>query len=231
MATAPQPGLGLAVLLLMIVVIAPFYWIFSSSIKAPQEIIAQVPTLFPQSFTLQHYDNLLQSSAFPKYLVNSAIVAVLTMVITIVLSSLAAYGLYGCASPAAFLFRIILFARLPFRDPVLVPLYEMLSSFGLFRHRGRWWIVNVSFARAGRGLVLQAFFPRSLRAGDAAALDGGEPPADHDPDHVPLTAPGIASIAIYASSPLDRVHVRLDLSSATPTGRSGRAGRDHRPYR
>ena len=30
----------------------PFWWVFSSSIKAPPEIIARTPTMFPQSFTL-----------------------------------------------------------------------------------------------------------------------------------------------------------------------------------
>ncbi len=193
-------GLGLAVLLLMLVVIAPFYWIFSSSVKAPQEIIAQVPTLFPQSFTLQHYDNLLQSSAFPTYLVNSAIVAVLTMIITIVLSSLAAYGLYRMRFPGSdFLFRIILITYAFPGILLLVPLYEMLSSIGLIDTRWALVIVNVTFAAPFAVWMLQAFFrsvPYELE--EAAALDGASRLRIMVRIMLPLTAPGIASIAIYA---------------------------------
>ncbi len=37
--------LGLSVVVLMIFILAPFYWIFSSSIKIPQEIIARKPSI------------------------------------------------------------------------------------------------------------------------------------------------------------------------------------------
>jgi len=120
--------LGLAVLILMTVVIAPFYWIFSSSVKAPQEIIARNPTLFPRSLTLEHYDKLLGHSNFPTYLRNSLAVAFGTMVITVVLSTLAAYGLYRLRFPGRnVLFRIILITYAFPGVLLLVPLYDMMS--------------------------------------------------------------------------------------------------------
>ena len=93
----------------MVLILAPFYWIFSSSIKEPQEIIARKPTLFPQSFTTEHYHKLIDESEFPTYLRNSLTVALGTMVITVILSTLAAYGLYRLRFPGRkMLFRIIL---------------------------------------------------------------------------------------------------------------------------
>ena len=73
---------GISVFLLLFVIVGPFYYVFSASIKAPQEIIARVPTLIPHSFTLEHYQKLLRSSAFPTYLWNSVLVALGTMAIT-----------------------------------------------------------------------------------------------------------------------------------------------------
>ena len=58
-------GVALSVLLLLFVIVGPFYYVFTSSIKSPQEIIARTPTLIPHSFTLEHYEKLLRSSAFP----------------------------------------------------------------------------------------------------------------------------------------------------------------------
>ncbi len=193
-------GITLAVCLLMFLVIAPFYWIFSSSIKAPQEIIAQVPTLFPHSFTLEHYDHLLKSSAFPTYLINSAIVALMTMILTVTLSTLAAYGLYRLRFPGSkFMFRIILVTYAFPGILLLVPLYDMLSRIGLIDTRWALVIVNVTFAAPFAVWMLQAFFrsvPYELE--EAAALDGAGKLRIMIRIMLPLTAPGIASIAIYA---------------------------------
>jgi ABC-type glycerol-3-phosphate transport system permease component len=42
-------GIFFSVFILLFIVIAPFYWIFSSSIKSPQEIISRNITFLPQS--------------------------------------------------------------------------------------------------------------------------------------------------------------------------------------
>jgi multiple sugar transport system permease protein len=193
-------GIGLSVFVLLFLVIAPFYWIFSASVKAPQEIIARTPTLFPQSFTFQHYDKLLASSDFPSYLTNSAFVALMTMVITVVLSVMAAYGLYRLRFPGRkFLFRVVLATYIFPGILLLIPLYGMMSSFKLVDTLWALVIVNVTFAAPFSVWMLQAFFqgvPDEIE--EAAALDGANRFDIITRIILPLTAPGIASIAIYA---------------------------------
>ncbi len=192
--------LALSVLVLMVVVLAPFYWIFSSSIKEPQEIIARRPTLFPQSFTLQHYDKLLNHSQFPTYLRNSLIVAVGTMVITVVLSTLAAYGLYRLRFPGRqVLFRVILVTYAFPGVLLLVPLYNMMSKLGLVDRLLALVIVDVTLAAPFAVWMLQAFFrtiPQELE--EAAALDGATRLGIIVRILLPLAAPGVAAIAIFA---------------------------------
>ena len=130
--------LVLSLLFLILLVFAPFYWIFSASIKIPQEIIARIPTFFPHSFTLQHYHKLLRSSAYPTYLGNSMLVALGTMAITVVLATLAAYGLYRIKflSRQA-IFRIILVTYAFPGVLLLIPLYNVMNAIGLIdRTRG-----------------------------------------------------------------------------------------------
>ncbi|MBN2470880.1 MAG: carbohydrate ABC transporter permease [Anaerolineae bacterium] len=193
-------GLSLSVIVLMVIVVAPFYWIFTASIKAPQEIIAQVPTLFPRSFTLEHYDHLLASSAFPTYMLNSSIVALATMAITVVLSTMAAYGLYRLRIPGHdFLFKIILVTYAFPGILVLVPMYDMLTQIGIIDSLQALMVVNVTFAAPFAVWMLQAFFrsvPYELE--EAAALDGAGRIRIMLQIMLPLTTPGIASIAIYA---------------------------------
>ena len=56
--------LAAALVFLVALVALPFWWVFSSSFKLPQEIISRSPTFFPQSFTSQHYVGLLSRSAY-----------------------------------------------------------------------------------------------------------------------------------------------------------------------
>jgi multiple sugar transport system permease protein len=192
--------LGLSIVILMILVLAPFYWIFSSSIKVPQEIIARKPTLFPQSFTTQHYSKLFNKSPFPTYLRNSLIVAAGTMLITVVLSTLAAYGLYRMRFPGRkMLFRIILITYAFPGVLLLVPMYQMMTALHLVDRLVALVIVDVTLAAPFAVWMLQAFFrtiPQELE--EAAALDGATRLGIIVRIMLPLAAPGVASIAIFA---------------------------------
>lgn len=191
---------GLLIVLLMFVVLLPFYWIFSSSVKAPQEIIAQTPTILPQSFTLEHYANLLEASPYPIYLRNSVIVSAGTMIITVILSTSAAYALYRLQFPGRdVLFRVILVAYAFPGVLLLIPFYTMMSSLRLLDTLAGLMVINVTFTAPFAVWMLQAFFrtiPRELE--EAAALDGANLLQIIVRVLVPLSAPGVASVAIFA---------------------------------
>lgn len=193
-------GITAGVLVLLLVVVAPFYYVVTSSFKLPQEIISRTPTLFPLPFTLQHYEKLLRSSAFPSYLANSLIVAAGTMAISVTLSTLAAYGLYRLRLPGRdLLFRIILVTYAFPGVLLLIPLYGMLSSLGLIDSLLALVIVNVTFTAPFAVWMLQAFFgsiPAELE--EAAALDGASRLQTLVRVVLPLAAPGVASVAIFA---------------------------------
>lgn len=193
-------AVGAGVLLLLFVVVAPFYYVVTSSFKLPQEIISRTPSLLPLPFTWQHYEKLLRSSAFPTYLSNSLIVAAGTMAISVTLSTLAAYGLYRLRLPGRdLLFRIILVTYAFPGVLLLIPLYGMLSGLGLIDSLLALVIVNVTFTAPFAVWMLQAFFgsiPAELE--EAAALDGASRLQTLVRVVLPLAAPGVASVAIFA---------------------------------
>lgn len=191
-----------SVFVLLFIVVAPFYWIFSSSFKIPQEIISRIPTLFPQSFTLQHYQKLLAGSNYPGYLFNSTLVATLTMACTVIIAVMAAYAIYRLRFPGRNLFSRIILVTYAFPSILLlIPIFMMFSTtkpkivdtpFALV-------IVNVTLAAPFAVWMLKAFFgsvPVELE--DAAALDGANRFQTMIRIMLPLSAPGIASIAIYS---------------------------------
>lgn len=192
--------IGIALLILLSLVVAPYYWIFTASVKAPQEIIASTPTLFPQSFTPEHYQKLFSGSDFLTYLKNSLFIALGTMIITVVLSTLAAYGLYRLRFPGRkLMFRVILITYAFPGVLLLIPLYDMMTSLGLIDTLAALIVVNVTLASPFAVWMLQAFFrtiPQELE--EAAALDGASRLGIILKILLPLAAPGVAAIAIFA---------------------------------
>ena len=74
--------------------IFPFIWLTSTSLKGINEdIFAYPPTIIPQEFTFANYVDVWHRVNFIGYFANSMIVAALTVILNLVLSSLAAYPL------------------------------------------------------------------------------------------------------------------------------------------
>lgn len=178
----------------------PFWWVVSGSFKIPQEIIARVPTMFPQSFTLEHYQKLLSSSDYGTYLVNSLVVSSVSAFITLLLAIPAGYAFFRLEFKGReTYYRIILLAYAFPSIVVLIPLFGMFAKAGLVDTRTALVIVNVAFALPFAIWMLRSFFasiPKEIE--EAARLDGGPPLTVLWRIMIPLTAPGIAAVAIFA---------------------------------
>ncbi len=88
-------GRYIAMVVVLIVALAPFYWTAITSIKIDSEINTSPPTLFPRSFTTANYSQAFLSiqPAFAKDLLNSTIVAILTTILSLLFGSLCAYAI------------------------------------------------------------------------------------------------------------------------------------------
>ena len=74
--------------------IFPFIWLLSTSLKGVgEDIFAYPPVIIPQDFTWVNYVDVWHRVNFMGYFWNSMIVAALTVLLNLVLSSLAAYPL------------------------------------------------------------------------------------------------------------------------------------------
>lgn len=193
-------ALGAGLLAFVALIGLPFWWVVSGSFKLPQEIIARVPTMIPQSFTLQHYEKLLSSSDYGTYLVNSLVVSGLSALITLVLAIPAGYAFFRLEFKGReTYYRIILLAYAFPSIVVLIPLFGMFARVGLVDTRLALIIVNVAFALPFAIWMLRSFFasiPKEIE--EAARLDGGPPLTVLWRIMIPLTAPGIAAVAIFA---------------------------------
>ena len=178
----------------------PFWWVVTGSIKLPREIIQREPTMIPHSFTLQHFEKLLQASDFPVYLLNSVIVAVFSTAFTVLLALPAAYAFFRMEFPGRnTLYRTILLAYAFPGVVVLIPLYGLFAKVGLIDSPVALVIVNVALALPFSIWMMRSFLatvPREIE--EAAVVDGAPTTTILLRILMPLIAPGIASVAIFA---------------------------------
>lgn len=178
----------------------PFWWVISGAFKTPQEIIARRPTMFPESFTLQHFEKLLSASDYPTYLANSMIVATAATAITLLLALPAAYAFFRMEFPGRErLYRAVLLAYAFPSIVVLIPLYGLFAQAGLVDSLVALVIVDVAFALPFSIWMLRSFFasvPKDIE--EAASMDGAGTFVVLVRILIPLVAPGIASVGIFA---------------------------------
>jgi len=178
----------------------PFWWVVTGSIKLPREIIQRQPTMIPHSFTTQHFEKLLQASDFPIYLLNSLIVALFSTAFTVLLALPAAYAFFRMEFPGRnTLYRTILLAYAFPGVVVLIPLYGLFAKVGLIDSPAALVIVNVALALPFSIWMMRSFLatiPREIE--EAAVVDGAPTTTILVRILMPLIAPGIASVAIFA---------------------------------
>ena len=122
-------GIGRYIALAVVLVIAlgPFYWTAITSIKIDSEINASPPTLAPQSFTTKNYSQAFLSvqPAFAKDLLNSTIVAIVTTILALIFGSICAYAIArlkfrGKAGVLAIILSVQMFPLIALVGPLFV---------------------------------------------------------------------------------------------------------------
>ncbi|MGN6286734.1 MAG: carbohydrate ABC transporter permease [Afipia sp.] len=84
-------GIYTAAIVIAIYSAFPIYWMVVSSLREPTSLLTRVSVL-PGPFTLEYYRNLLELTDYPTHFVNSVIVAVITVAVTMVFSVMIAYA-------------------------------------------------------------------------------------------------------------------------------------------
>ncbi len=156
-----------------IVMLVPLVWLVSTSLKSPQENLFQFPPqLWPSQPTLENFTQVWQTNPFGQYLLNSTIVAVLTVALNLLFCSLAAYPLARLSFPGRdWIFTaIVTTIMIPFQI-VMIPLYILAVQLGL--RNSYLGVIFPGIASAfGIFLLRQAFqgVPKELE--EAARMDG-----------------------------------------------------------
>jgi len=111
----------------------PFFWMAVTSLKTVPEIQRVPLQILPDNWlNFANYREVFEREPFGRFLVNSALVASISALSSVVVSSLAGYGFakFDFPGKSVFFFAIIGIIMVPFQS-VVVPLYLWVNRLGL----------------------------------------------------------------------------------------------------
>jgi len=195
-AQGPPWWIWLAVAGVVIFCLFPFYWLVNISLKTGPDLSSA--DLWPPNPSLENYKSIFQNSDFTRALANSAIVALVTTFIGIVVGSFAAYALARLRMKFKFLLLGIVLSISTFPQiAIAAPLFRLWSDIGLYNTLIGLVIPYLTFALPLSIYILVSFFreiPKDLE--EAALVDGATNFQAFIKVIVPLAAPGLATTAI-----------------------------------
>ena len=196
------PVLWVGIALLTAFALAPFVWVFLTSLKTRQELYATPLVYLPGTLTVANYVDAWTSrlTPFSRFFANSLWVSSVTMVATTAISILAGYALARFRFFGRQAFLLVFLATQMFPAVLLIaPLLSQWHALGLIDTYQALIYSNFSFTVPFTVWMLVGYFesiPRELE--ESAMLDGCTRFGSLCRIVLPLAAPGVAATAIFA---------------------------------
>lgn len=197
---AGRPVKYLLIVLSVVSVLFPLYWLVTSAFKLSQDYLAYPPVLLPKQFTLDSFREIFERDRLMVHLINSLSVSVITTVLTTLFGSMAAYavvrGPIGKKARSFFGVWFLIQKMYP-AIATAIPVYLVIRSLGLMDTRGALIVMNVSFNLPLVIWLMMGFFEQTPYAmEESAMLDGCSFAGRFFHIILPITRPGLIASAI-----------------------------------
>jgi ABC-type glycerol-3-phosphate transport system permease component len=176
----------------------PVYWVVITSLKPRSEIYTRTPDLWPNDPQWGRYPDVLGEGHVGRALMNSLIVASATMIVTLIIGSMAAIALSRFNIPARrSLLILVLLTQLFPLVVLIIPLFVLMREAGLV---GTYWSLVITYLAFTLPLtiwIMRGFLlsiPEELE--HAARIDGATRLGALWRVILPLAAPGLATTAV-----------------------------------
>lgn len=180
-----------------IVMIAPLMWMITLSLK-PAQLTYQPPYLIPTHFQFSNYADAWEAAPFPRYYLNTAIMAAGITIGQLIFSSLAAYAFARLEFPGRnLLFIIVLITMMVPFHVLMIPSYLTVLGLG-WKNTFFALIVPRMVSAFGIFLLRQFYLSLPRELDEAAMLDGASRFGVWWRIILPLSRPALATLAIFA---------------------------------
>ena len=188
--------LYLIMLLFVLVALYPFLWLLTTSTKTYSEAITWPPTMFGANPSFDNYVKVFHISGFVRSILNSVIYSVVGAFLTILLSTMAAYGFsrYRFKGRKVLFFIVLATLMVP-SQVTLIPIFLTLSQLD-------WINTFQGLIVPGIGSAFAIYLVNQFGIGipeeyfDSGKIDGANAVLLYGKIFVPLCKPVIATLVV-----------------------------------
>ncbi|AUI59888.1 sugar ABC transporter permease [Amycolatopsis coloradensis] len=204
-----KPGRLIAEIICVVIagmVAFPVYWMVLSAFKPTGQIQAENPRPWTLTPTLEHFERVLSGEGFALFFLNSVIVAVVVVALSLLLSFLSAVALtrFNFKGKTVLLVMVLVAQMVPV-EALTIPLFFLMRSVGDVapafgtNHLGSLILVHLAFSLPFAIWMLRGFVaavPQELE--EASKIDGASRMRFTWQILFPLVAPGLVAISVLA---------------------------------
>jgi N,N'-diacetylchitobiose transport system permease protein len=207
--TVRRPGRLIAEVVTVVIaglVAFPLYWMLLSAVKPPGEIQSANPKPWTFSPSFESFERVLTVSGFGRFFVNSLVVALVVVVLSLLLSFLSAVALTRFSFKGrTVLLVMILVAQMVPVEALTIPLFFLMRQIGGavpvlgLNELGSLVLVHLAFSLPFAIWMLRGFVAAvPVELEEAAKLDGASRMRFTWQILFPLVAPGLVAVSVLA---------------------------------
>jgi multiple sugar transport system permease protein len=189
-------------ILFIVITLFPFYWMLLASLKENQELYnLQAFPFWVAQPTWDHFAYLFrQGSFFPRWLMNTLLISVVSTAISLTFSVLAGYALARLRFPGAAVLGLLIFVSYLVPQTLLfIPLFDVIKTLQLADTPWALILTYPTFLIPFCSWLLMGYFrsiPKELE--ESAMIDGSSRVGTLVRIVLPLAMPGLLSAGIFA---------------------------------
>lgn len=182
-----------------VVMLLPFFWMVSTSLKDASEVLTTTPTFWPRIWRWDNYVEVFTQVPFARFYFNTVFVSSARVVGQLLIASMAGFGFARLHFPGRdYLFIAVLAVMMIPSQVTLVPNYVLLKHLGwLDSYQGL--IIPSLFSAFGTFLLRQFFLTLPKDLEDAAVLDGCNPLQVYWHIGLPLARPALVAFGLIVA--------------------------------
>lgn len=191
--------LHVTVVAMLALLVFPVVLLLFNSVKTEEQIFAS-PMGVPRGVTWENFRSVLFETTFTTHLRNSAIVALSTVLLAVVVTAPAGYALSRFKFRGRTIFSMWLLATQAFPGIIMVlGLFTVLNVYGLINRLPGLIVMHTSFALPFSIWLLKGYFDKiPIDLEEAARIDGCSRLRALTRIVLPLSVPGLLAVATFS---------------------------------
>jgi len=177
----------------------PFLWALGSSLKSQAGFIDEGLSIIPKELQWLNYLDAWNGASFGTYFLNTVLITVFTVALTLLFTSMAGHALARTSFPGKRILLVVIIVTffLP-RGYTIVPVYDVIQHLGLLNSLWSVILVQVASGMVFNTFLFMGYFTTVAKeVEEAARVDGASFNQTYWYVMLPLARPMLATLGLF----------------------------------